>query len=142
VLVRGRLVVPVLAVFGALIPVFVWGGAAALGSGFGLGVEATGLPFFPMSVATLFGIVAGSLAAGRRRAPATPAAAGAARGDAAASPQGWRFLAALTLGGLLVSGLTTPALAATEAGVHAVPHGSHSIPGLPALPGGHSHSGH
>lgn len=42
----------------------------------------------------------------------------------------------LALGALLVALVTVPGLAATEAGAHAVPHGSH---GLPAEPG---HSGH
>lgn len=42
----------------------------------------------------------------------------------------------LALGALLVALVTVPGLAATEAGAHAVPHGSH---GLPAETG---HSGH
>jgi hypothetical protein len=42
----------------------------------------------------------------------------------------------LALGALLVALVTVPGLAATEAGAHAIPHGSH---GLPAQPG---HAGH
>lgn len=44
--------------------------------------------------------------------------------------------AVLTVGALLVALVTVPGLAATEAGAHAVPHGSH---GLPAETG---HAGH
>ena len=143
-LVRGRLVAADLALFGALIPVFVWGATATLGSGFGLAAGATGLPLFPMMVASLFGLfISAALAIGRRAAGgAGTAGPGAGRPDAAASPQGWRFLVALTIGGLLFSGLTTPALAATEAGAHAVPHGSHGLPASPSPtldPTGHQH---
>ncbi|TFD08600.1 hypothetical protein E3T26_15385 [Cryobacterium sp. TMT1-21] len=132
-LVRGRVLVADLAVVGALIPVFVWGATATLRSGFGLPADAAGLPVFPMAVATLFSVfVALSLAVARRRAASESAATG--------TPQGRRFLAALALGGLLVSGLTTPALAATDAGAHAVPHGSHSEPAHAVLPESpHSH---
>jgi len=150
-LVRGRLVAADLALFGALIPILVWGATATLGSGFGLPAGATGLPLFPMTVASLFGVfIAAALAIGRRTAdrgirqcgvPGT-AEPGTGRTDTAAAPQGWRFLAALTIGGLLFSGLTTPALAATEAGAHAVPHGSHGLPAStsPTLdPTGHQH---
>ncbi len=149
-LVRGRLVAADLALFGALIPVFVWGATATLGSGFGLPAGATGLPLFPMMVASLFGLfVAAALAIGRRtagRAIRQSGGAGTAEPDAgptdAAAAPGWRFLLALTIGGLLFSGLTTPALAATEAGAHAVPHGSHGLPAStsPTLnPTGHHH---
>lgn len=120
-LVRGRFSFADQAPFAFLIPVAVWITTAALGSAFGLNSDATGLPTFPMAIATLFSLfVAGTLAIARRRAT------GACRSAAAPAPQGWRFLAALMLGGLLVSGLTTPALAATDAGRQAAPHGSHS----------------
>ncbi|MBG6059121.1 hypothetical protein RCH16_002428 [Cryobacterium sp. MP_M5] len=150
-LVRGRLVAADLALFGSLIPVFVWGATTTLGSGFGLPSGATGLPLFPMMVASLFGLfIAAALAIGRRTAQrgirpsggASTGERGTGPTDGAATPQGWRFLVALTIGGLLFSGLTTPALAATEAGAHAVPHGSHDLPAstTPTLsPSGHHH---
>lgn len=123
-LVRGRFPFADQAPFAFLIPVAVWITTAALGSAFGLTSDATGvptLPTLPMAIATLFSLfVAGTLAIARRRATGTCGSA------AAPAQQGWRFLAALMLGGLLVSGLTTPALAATDAGRQAVPHGSHS----------------
>ncbi|TFC35259.1 hypothetical protein E3O55_01805 [Cryobacterium sp. MDB1-18-2] len=172
-LVRGRALAPGAALFGALIPVFVWGAVATLGSGLGVPATATGLPLQPMATATLFDLfLAGSLALAlrrTRRAASTgttttervpnsgvQAESGANRPeptrirhhvlDSAHTPAGetaggWRFLAALTLAALVVSGLTTPALAATDAGAHAVPHGSHGLPSAPTpeTPAGHHH---
>ena len=124
-LIRGSLLAPKVTLFAALIPIFAWGATATLGSGFGLHGEATGLPFFPMAVASLFNIfLAGTLAVIQRHATNRSETT-----DAAGTTQGWRFLTALIVGGALFSGLTTPALAATDAGKYAVPHGSHSIPG-------------
>lgn len=63
----------------------------------------------------------------------------------AAAPSTRRILlslAAIAAGALAVGAVTTPALAATEAGRHAVPHGEHGVP-APAepaeapRPGGH-----
>jgi hypothetical protein len=148
VLVRGRLLWPDVALVAGLAPVLLWGSVAALGSGFGLPPEAA-LPLFPLAVASLFDLfVTGVLAVNRRRAaraaPVGASAGATARGvgdeaDAVSSPQDWRFLTGLIVAGFLFSGLTTPALAATHAGTQAVPHGSHSVPGLEFLDGGHSH---
>lgn len=137
-LVRGRALAPGAALFGALIPVFVWGAVATLGSGLGVPATATGLPLQPMATATLFDLfLAGGLAVAARRAAAAPEPGAAAT----AEPGGWRFLAALMLAALVVSGLTTPALAATDAGAHAVPHGSHGLPSAPTpeTPASHHH---
>ncbi len=43
----------------------------------------------------------------------------------AGQPRGKRHLVGLIVCAVLVAGLVTPALAATEAGQHAVPHGEH-----------------
>lgn len=48
-------------------------------------------------------------------------------------------LLALVVGAGLVAVVTVPALAATDAGAHAQPHGSHGLPDLPGLGG---HAGH
>jgi uncharacterized membrane protein len=129
--------VPGIALGAALGPVAVWVAAMSLHSGFGLAADAVALPLFPMLIASVFSLfVAGSLAVLRRRAAAGENSASAA---VEADPQGWRFLTGLILAGFLVSGLTTPALAATDAGTHAVPHGSHAVPGLELLDGGHAH---
>ncbi len=149
VLVRGRLLLMQAVLGAALIPVFIWGATATLGSGLGVAPEATGLPVHPMAVASLFNlVVAGGIALHLRRSTAAPARvavgvtsvgrmqstatgiAGPTADDTpegarpAADAQGWRFLTALTLGAILFSGLTTPALAATDAGQLAVPHGT------------------
>ncbi|TFB52558.1 hypothetical protein [Cryobacterium tagatosivorans] len=151
-LIRGRVLAPDATVALALVPIFVWGITAILGSGLGVSADATGLPFYPMAVASFFDIaLACSLAWSRRSEardidarPATTDAAASPRADVAvASPQpqaAWRFLAALMVGGMLFSGQTTSALAATRAGEFAVPHGSHSTPGTDA-PGGHTDHG-
>lgn len=131
VLIRGRLLAPRAVLGAALVPVLFWGALATVGSGLG---PIFVLPLFPMAVASLLDLaLAVALAvAGRVRA----ATAGGRRTDAAG--QGWRFVAVLSVAGALFSGLVTPALAATEAGQHAVPHGSHSVSWLqPAS--GHSH---
>ncbi len=125
-LIRGRLLAPEISVFAAPIPVLVWGATATLGSVFGSSVEATALPLFPMAIASLFNVfLAVTLAVIRRRAANRSSTTDVAAADVAAAPQGWRFLTALMVGGILFSGLTTPALAATDAGRYAVPHGSH-----------------
>ncbi|RNE62490.1 hypothetical protein [Cryobacterium tepidiphilum] len=136
VLVRGRLLVARVVLGAALVPVLFWGAIATVGSGWGP-VAGDALPLFPMAVASLFDLfVAATLAVhGRRHAASdTPA-----RAPAATARQDWGFLAALTVAGALFSGLVTPALAATEAGSKAVPHGSHGIPGLEFLDAGHGH---
>ncbi|TFD62059.1 hypothetical protein E3T39_03350 [Cryobacterium suzukii] len=114
--------------FGAtLIPVLVFATTATLGSGLGVSAAETGLPMYPMVIASLFNLyLAGSLAVIiRKKAHASPAAV-SERTRTVAQPGGWRFLTALVVAGLVVSGLTTPALAATNAGLYAVPHGAPS----------------
>jgi len=142
---RGRVLAQDATIALALVPVFVWGVTATLGSGLGVAAGSTGLPFYPMAVASLFGIsLSAALAVFRRlgsRSPAAPEADDAA--DTAVAQTlvelpAWRFLAAVIVGSVLFSGLTTSALAATEAGKHAVPHGSHSIPAPDSLPSPHS----
>ncbi|MFC5930564.1 hypothetical protein D6T64_16805 [Cryobacterium melibiosiphilum] len=127
----GRLPVPRAVSGAALIPVFVWGATAALGSGLGVSAEATGLPFYSMAIASLFNLfLAVVMAVHQRRrsneaaSSATGAASVARTGTSPAVAGGWRFVTALALGGAIFSGLTTPALAATDAGQLAVPHGT------------------
>ncbi|WP_087507839.1 hypothetical protein [Cellulomonas iranensis] len=54
------------------------------------------------------------------------------------APGPWARIGALAVGALLASAATVHGLAATEAGAHAVPHGSH---GLLLDPGTHGHHG-
>ncbi|SEN58787.1 hypothetical protein E3O25_10730 [Cryobacterium sp. TMT1-3] len=130
-LAAGRVIAPRVVVGAALIPVFIWGSTAALGSGLGVTSAQTGLPLYPMAVSSLFNIfLAATVAIALRRAShgiPTPVGAAGAGELRAATPGGWRFLTGLVVGGFLLSALTTPALAATEVGSHAVPHGSHGV---------------
>ncbi|TDW30148.1 hypothetical protein [Cryobacterium psychrophilum] len=133
----GRIVLPRLMLGGALVPVAVWAATATLGSGLGVSAQATGLPLFPMFIASLFNIfLAVTLAVIARKA-----ASGLGKSIESAKPAGWKFATALVLGGVIFSGLTTLALAATNAGLYAVPHGSHSVPGLEFLESD-AHAGH
>ena len=132
-LATGRVLLPQITVGAALIPVFSWGLTAVLGSGLGVTSAQTGLPLFPLAIASLFNLfLAATAAIALRRAPnALPTSVGAAAPGTntpdTANPGGWRFLTGLVVGGFLLSALTTPALAATEVGSHAVPHGSHGV---------------
>ena len=108
-----------------LIPVFVFAATATLGSGLGVSAAETGLPIYPMLIASLFNLfLAGSLAIIIRQSHNAKPASATDKSVREAQPAGWRFLTALVLAGLVVSGLTTPALAATNAGLYAVPHGA------------------
>ena len=53
-------------------------------------------------------------------------------------PAPWLLLAAMFAAALIVAAVTTPGLAATAAGGHAVPHGEHTSPRL-SPPTGHHH---
>jgi hypothetical protein len=128
----GRVIAPRTVVVVSLMPVLVWGGSAAIMPGFGM--PSASLPAFPLAVASLFNLFIAVLVAIRLRGVAALPEA------APRTHQVGRFLIGLVAAGILVSGLTTPALAATEVGSHAVPHGTHHEPGsnMPT-DNGHSH---
>ena len=110
-LARGRIVVPRLAVGGSLAGILTTTAAMAL--------DPTRVSVFAVAVASalLIAVALGCTLA-RRRA-SLPAQS---RTTDAARPR----LVGLIVGAVLVAGVVTPALAATEAGQHAVPHGEHS----------------
>lgn len=109
----------------ALAPLIVWGLLVAAASALQLSALATVLDVVPWGVAAIFQLfVAGMLSLHARRERE-------GKRTAASAPGAGRYLTALTLGALAVSALTTPALAATEAGIYAQPHGEHD-----------SHDGH
>lgn len=117
----------------ALVPGVVLGTCAALLVGAGVLVgsglaEAAGVPVGSLLAASVFIVVVaghcavvvrGRSGAHRARDGRSPAPARAAAVD------GRLPLVGLVVGALLVAGLATPALAATEAGRAAVPHGEH-----------------
>lgn len=109
-----RLPFPRAARIAALVPILGWVVVILLGGGTGLGLRT-----LPMLVASLFDLaVAIGITVVLRRAVREPRAIGATR-----------YLISMGAGALIVAALTTPALAATEAGEYAVPHGE--------LPGSH-----
>jgi hypothetical protein len=136
-LATGRVLAARIVVGAALIPVLIWGATAALGSGLGVMNAQIGLPLYPMAMAALLDIfLAATVAIALRRA-----SNGAPTPVRAASPAGWRFVIGLVVGGFLLSAITTPALAATEVGSHAVPHGTHGVAEL-ILPDPTGHGSH
>ena len=121
----GRAIVPAVAL-GVSTAVLV-GAGALVGTGL---AAATGVAVGALVAASVFiAVVAGHTAfLVRRRSRAARATADGHRAaDAASGPaiDGRLSLAGLVVGALLVAGLATPALAATEAGELAVPHGEH-----------------
>lgn len=132
-LARGRVLLPRTALPLSLAPVALWGlditAAVVLG---GSGMTAS-LPFGPMAAASALSVFLGAMLAFARRRGLAPR-------SAASAPRPGRYLIGMTLGAMLVSGLVTPALAGTNAGTGAVPHGEHRTSTIPDQPG--SHSGH
>ncbi|MFC0680394.1 hypothetical protein ACFFGH_21385 [Lysobacter korlensis] len=129
---RDRIAAPAAVLTVALAPLAVWAvlllGAAAGGSGELL----QPFPLLPMAVAGAFELFA-ALVVGRR-------VRNGARASVADSPTpvpAGRFLAALIAGALASAALVTPALAATEAGAGAMPHGHGVVPEELLDHGGH-----
>jgi hypothetical protein len=110
------------------------GSASAAGWAMLIVVDASAVSGLAMGIATLFDVgVAVALAARSRRAadrradaarPAAVGTAGDATSETALPPRAGRFVLGIGAGALVVGALTTPALAASEAGEHAQPHGT------------------
>jgi hypothetical protein len=109
------------AVVVAIAPVVLWG-LLLVTSTISQAPELAGtLGVIPLAVATVFELfIAGVLAVHLRR--------GAERAATLPAPGVGRYLVGIVVGGLAVAGLTTPALAATEAGLYAQPHGEQVAP--------------
>ncbi len=79
----------------------------------------------------------------RSGGPDQPTAAASSEPVPLKAPPAGRLLATMFAAALLVAAVATPGLAATTAGLHAVPHGEHGAhsPSLPAVhdPAGHHH---
>ncbi|MGH3705470.1 MAG: hypothetical protein ACRDT9_12630, partial [Agromyces sp.] len=108
------------------------------------GVAATtDVPAGPLAAASVFIVVVALSAGIELRARSRLARARKPTNDRAAAPSDTARLIGLVAGAALVAALATPALAATEAGESAVPHGSHEPGTGELLPGveqpGHSH---
>ena len=112
-LARGRIVVPRLSIAGSL--------AGILAAAAAMALDPTRVSVFAVVAASAL-LVAVALRCAWALRPTSRA-----RARDAARPR----LLGLLLGAVLVAGVVTPALAATEAGQHAVPHGAHTEPAEP-----------
>lgn len=125
VLAKDRLPLPRVAQIGATAPLILWSLLVVTATLLGSPGIASPLRFTPMAIAAVFELfIAGALSVHLRRH--SDAMADDAADDAAAKPRtasAGRYLAAVFIGGLLVGALTTPALAATQAGTVALEHG-------------------
>jgi hypothetical protein len=125
---RERIAAPRAVLAGAMAPVVLWALLVAAAAAAGRSAIASSLGFTALAVATLLELfVAAVIAVQLRR--------GVDFRAPSRMPPAGRYLLGLMLGGLAVAALTTPALAATEAGRFAQPHGQHSDTFEP-LPGG------
>lgn len=105
-----RIPVPRIARLGVLVPIVAWIGLLVLGGPAG----ALGVRILPMLVASLLDVAVSvgiTIVLRRSSGERKPLTAG-------------RYLIAVGAGALIVAAITTPALAATEAGELAVPHGT------------------
>lgn len=127
----GRVIAPA-AVLGVAAAALVGAGALVV-SGMAADTDVAAGPLAATSVFVVVVALACGLALRRRRGPAR--APGSERTPARGFDR--RSLAGLLVGAALVSALATPALAATTAGEHAVPHGTHLVD--VELHGGHDH---
>jgi hypothetical protein len=120
---RERIPVPRLALVGATLPLVGWIVLFLAADAAGSTALTSALRPLPLGIATLLTVSAAIVLAVRRRRARDAAARPAARpvGELSAP----RFLVSVGLGALLVAALVTPALAATEAGLNAEPHGSY-----------------
>ncbi|MGV8858374.1 hypothetical protein [Rhodoglobus sp.] len=116
---RDELPAPRAAMVVAVVPIVAWGLMVAAASSLQIPALASVMDVVPWGAAAIFQLfVAGTLSLHERRVREGK------RGESAA-PGAARYLTALMVGALVVSALTTPALAATEAGIYAQPHGEH-----------------
>ena len=123
ILVKDRLVSPRLAHAGAVTPLLLWSLLTVTVTLLAAPQVASSLRFVPMGIAAIFELfIAGVLSVILRRQtetetetePSTPAAKPATAA---------KYLSAVIVAGVLVGALTTPALAATQAGAVAIEHG-------------------
>ena len=119
ILVKDRLLVPRLAQAGAVAPLLLWSLLTVTTTLLAAPQIASSLRFVPMGIAVLFELfIAGVLNVILRRQLGDERPARAPKPASAV-----RYLSAVIVAGVLVGGLTTPALAATQAGSVALEHG-------------------
>jgi hypothetical protein len=124
--VRERIAHPRWVLFGAVLPIVLWGLLTAVATALEAPAIASSLGLTALGFATLLELfIAGTVAVQLRR--------GIDFSAPSRMPSAVRYLSGLLVGGLVVAAMTTPALAATEAGVYAQPHGEHSDTFVPRV---------
>lgn len=118
----------------ALVPSIGWAAMLVIAVAFALPRVAAQFPVFPMAVASLFTLAIALVLALhlRHREPGTVSSKTVAHQPSRPA----LYLLGLMVGALMVSSLTTPALAATRAG-DVNPHKNHAVPMLPEEHGNH-----
>ena len=124
---KDRLIGASAARIAAIGPVIVWSVFVVAATLFDEARLASLLPLIPMAIATIFELFAVAVLSLHLRSSGGMDAAT----PAPALPSAGRYLLAITVGGILVGALTTPALVATEAGKYAQPHGEHNADFVP-----------
>ena len=129
ILVTDRLLWPRLAQAGAITPLLLWSLLTVTATLLSAPQITSSLRFLPMGIATIFELfIAGVLSVVLRRQTETDTAPQTETETEQSSPVGKpasavKYLSAVIIAGVLVGALTTPALAATQAGTVAIEHG-------------------
>ena len=131
ILVTDRLLWPRLAQAGAITPLLLWSLLTVTATLLSAPQITSSLRFLPMGIATIFELfIAGVLSVVLRRQSETDTATATQTETETeqSSPVGKpasavKYLSAVIIAGVLVGALTTPALAATQAGTVAIEHG-------------------
>ena len=129
ILVKDRLVLPRLAQAGAITPLLLWSLLTVTATLLAAPQITSSLRFIPMAIATIFGLfIAGVLSVILRRQTETEIQTETQTETETSNPvarpaSALKYLSAVIIAGVLVGALTTPALAATQAGTVAIEHG-------------------
>ena len=133
ILVKDRLLWPRLAQAGAITPLLLWSLLTVTATLLAAPQITSSLRFIPMGIATIFELfIAGVLSVVLRRQSETDTATATQTETDAETEQSTsvakpasavKYLSAVIIAGVLVGALTTPALAATQAGTVAIEHG-------------------
>ena len=129
ILATDRLLLPRLAQAGAITPLLLWSLLTVTATLLAAPQITSSLRFIPMAIATIFGLfIAAVLSVSLRRQTETATETATKTQTDISNPvtkpaSALKYLSAVIIAGVLVGALTTPALAATQAGTVAIEHG-------------------
>ena len=123
---RETIAAPRLVLLGALLPILLWGMLLLAAATLETPEVASSLSLTAMGLAAVLELFAAGVIAVQLRRGVDFAAP-------TRTPKAGPYLAGLFVGGMIVAAITTPALAATEAGLYAQPHGEHSDDFVPRV---------